>query len=58
MKKLLLSVLLLTVVFGVSAHPNHIYGVRVGMNIANMTFKQGGISATQFGGASFGGFLL
>ena len=46
MKKLLLSVLLLTVVFGVSAHPNHIYGVRVGMNIANMTFKQGGISAT------------
>lgn len=46
MKKLLLSLLLSAVVFGLSAHPNHILGVRVGMNIANMTFKQGGVSAT------------
>ncbi len=46
MKKLLLSLLLSAVVFGLSAHPNHIFGVRVGMNIANMTFKQDGVSAT------------
>ncbi len=46
MKKLFLLVLLSAVSWAVSAHPNHIYGVRVGMNIANMTFKQGGVSAT------------
>lgn len=39
MKKLFLLVLLSAVACGAAAHPDHIYGVRVGMNIANMTFK-------------------
>ncbi len=46
MKKLFLLVLLSAVACGAAAHPDHIYGVRVGMNIANMTFKAGGVSAT------------
>lgn len=39
MKKLFLLAVLSAVVCGAAAHPNHIFGVRVGMNIANMTFK-------------------
>ena len=46
MKKLFLLAVLSAVVCGAAAHPNHIFGVRVGMNIANMTFKTGGVSAT------------
>lgn len=46
MKKLFLLAVLSAVVCGAAAHPNHIFGVRVGMNIANMTFKAGGVSAT------------
>ena len=42
MKKLFLLAVLSAVVCGAAAHPNHIFGVRVGMNIANMTFKAGG----------------
>lgn len=38
MKKLFLLAVLSAVVCGAAAHPNHIFGVRVGMNIANMTF--------------------
>ena len=44
MKKLFLLAVLSAVVCGAAAHPNHIFGVRVG--IANMTFKAGGVSAT------------
>ena len=43
MKKLFLLAVLSAVVCGAAAHPNHIFGVRVGMNIANMTFKTGGV---------------
>lgn len=46
MKKLFLLGLLSAMTCGAAAHPDHIYGVRVGMNIANMTFKSGGVSAT------------
>ena len=46
MKKLFLLAVLSAVVCGAAAHPNHIFGVRVGMNIANMTFKTGGVDAT------------
>ena len=34
MKKLFLLAVLSAVVCGAAAHPNHIFGVRVGMNIA------------------------
>ena len=40
MKKLFLLAVLSAVVCGAAAHPNHIFGVRVGMNIANMTFNR------------------
>ena len=46
MKKTLAFLSLLLAAAGVAAHPNHIFGVRAGMNIANMTFKSDGISMT------------
>lgn len=59
MKKLFLLAVLSAVVCGAAAHPNHIFGVRVGMNIANMTFKAGGRERyAQLRSPPAGGFLL
>lgn len=59
MKKLFLLAVLSAVVCGAAAHPNHIFGVRVGMNIANMTFKAGGVKRyAQLRSPPAGGLLL
>lgn len=45
MKKLSLLVVLSAVAWGVSAHPNRILGVRVGLNITDMIYETSGVGA-------------
>ena len=45
MKKLFFLMALSAVVCGVSAHPNHIFGVRAGLNITDMVYETRGVGA-------------